>query len=115
MSYTPQRGDIVHLGFDPSSRKETKGNRFGLVVSEKTFNALGFAVVCPITQGIGFDKRVLNFTVTLMGAGTDIQGMVLCHEFKSLDWGVRKAQFKENAPAFVVDEVLDKIETILFS
>lgn len=114
MSYTPARGDIVHIGFDPSAGKEFKGNRYALVVSDKVFNSLGFAVACPISQGVGFDNRANGFMVTLSGAGTDTQGMIFCHEFKSLDWRVRKAVLKEAAPKFVVDEVLARLEAILF-
>jgi len=34
----PERGDILHLQFDPASRKEMKGHYFCLVVSPRTFN-----------------------------------------------------------------------------
>ena len=48
MTYTPNRGDIVHLQFDPASGHEMKGPHFGLVISSKTFNQLGLAMICPI-------------------------------------------------------------------
>lgn len=45
---TPERGDILHLAFDPSSRREMKGNHFCLVVSPREFNArFKLAMVCP--------------------------------------------------------------------
>lgn len=38
MAYLPNRGDIVHLDFDPSSGREMKWPHFGLVLSGKLFN-----------------------------------------------------------------------------
>ena len=51
MAYTPDRGDVVRLQFDPASGQEMKGPHFGLVVSAKLFNSRGLAMICPISQG----------------------------------------------------------------
>ena len=51
MAYRPDRGDIVHLQFDPASGQEMKGPHFALVVSAKAFNTRGLAMMCPISQG----------------------------------------------------------------
>lgn len=111
--FIPDRGDIVHLQFDPSSGQEMMGPHFGLVVSTKEFNANGLAMICPISQGAASSARTYGTVVTLMGAGTDTQGAIHCHQLKSLDWRVRKAKLKERAPAFVVDDVIARIEAIL--
>jgi mRNA interferase ChpB len=112
MAYLPNRGDIVHLDFDPSSGQEMKGPHFGLVVSGKVFNQQGLAMICPISQGIA--ARTYGTVVTLMGSGTDTQGAVHCHQLKSLDWRARNACLKEAVPKEIVDEVLARIESILF-
>lgn len=114
MAYTPDRGDIVHLQFDPASGQEMKGPRFGLVVSSKLFNSRGLAMVCPISQGEAAAARTYGTVVTLIGSGTDTQGAVHCHQLKSLDWRVRKAKLKEAAPAPIVDDVAARLEAILF-
>jgi len=111
--YVPERGDIVHLQFDPSSGQEMKGPHFGLVVSGKRFNALGLAMICPISQGAAASARTYGTVVTLMGSGTDTQGAIHCHQLKSLDWRVRKAKRQELAPAFILDDVMARIEAIL--
>lgn len=111
--YIPDRGDILHLQFDPSSGQEMKGPHFGLVVSSKEFNGIGLAMICPISQGAASSARSFGTVVTLMGAGTDTQGAVHCHQLKSLDWRVRKAKLKERAPSVVVDDVMARIEAIL--
>ena len=112
MGYLPDRGDIVHLQFDPASGQEMMGPHFGFVVSPKAFNSRGLAMICPISQGAAAATRTHGTVVTLMGA-TETQGAVHCHQLKSLDWRVRKAKFREKAPEPVVGEVLARIEAIL--
>jgi len=113
MAYTPDRGDIVHLQFDPASGTEMKGLHFGLVVSAKAFNRRGLAMICPISQGGAASARTYGTVVTLMGSGTDTQGAVHCHQVKSLDWRARKAKFKEAVPAVIVEDVAARIDAIL--
>lgn len=114
MAYVPTRRDIVHLEFDPASGREMKGPHFGLVLSGKVFNQQGLAMICPISQGAAAAARTYGTVVTLMGAGTDTQGAVHCHQLKSLDWRMRQVRYKETAPQYIVDEVLARVEAILF-
>ena len=65
-------------------------------------------MVCPITQGGGF-ARSAGFAVSLSGAGTRTQGVVLCNQLRALDLQARQARFVEKAPDFVAEEVLDKL------
>ncbi len=112
MASLPNRGDIVHLDFDPSSGREMKGQHVGLVLSGKVFNQQGLAMICPISQGAA--ARTYGTVVTLMGAGTATQGAVHCHQLKSLDWRARNVRLKETVPQSIVDEVLARIEAVLF-
>jgi len=114
MAYLPSRGDIVHLDFDPSSGHEMKGPHYGLVLSGKVFNQQGLAMICPISQGAAAAARSYGTVVTLTGTGTDTQGAVYCHQLKALDWRARNVRHKETAPQYIVDEVLARIEAILF-
>jgi mRNA interferase ChpB len=114
MAYLPNRGDIVHLDFNPSSGHEMKGSHFGLVLSGKLFNQQGLAMICPISQGAAAAARTHGTVVTLSGTGTDTQGAVHCHQLKSLDWRARNVRFKEAVPQYVLDEVQARIEAILF-
>jgi mRNA interferase ChpB len=114
MAYVPNRGDIVHLQFDPSSGQEMKGPHFGLVLSSKVFNHQGLAMICPISQGAAAAARTYGTVVTLVGAGTDTLGAVHCHQLKSLDWRARKVRLKQTVPQHVLDEALARLEAILF-
>ncbi|MBC7786473.1 MAG: type II toxin-antitoxin system PemK/MazF family toxin [Methylophilaceae bacterium] len=110
----PKRGDIIHLTFDPASGKEMLVKHYGLVISDKIFNSSGLAMICPILQGANASARSIGTLVTLIRSGLEIQGMVHCHQLKSLDWRVRKAEFKELTPDYVMAEVTGKLEAILF-
>jgi mRNA interferase ChpB len=114
MAYVPDRGDIVHVQFNPASGQEMKGPHFGLVVSAKLFNGRGLAMICPISQGEAAAARTHGTVVTLMGLGIDTQGAVHCHQLKALDWQIRKAKFKEKVPQEINDDVAARIEAILF-
>lgn len=114
MAYVPQRGDIVHLEFDPASGREMKGPHFGLVVTPKFFNQQGLAMICPISQGAAAAARTHGTVVSLMGTGTETQGNIHCHQLKSLDWRTRQVRFKESVPQYITDDVLARLEAILF-
>lgn len=114
MAYLPNRGDIVHLEFDPASDREMNGPHYGLVLSGKQFNQHGLALICPISQGAAAAARTYGTVVTLMGSGTDTQGAVHCHQLKSLDWRARKVRLKETVPQLILDEALARVEAILF-
>ena len=114
MAYVPARGDIIHLEFDPASGREMKGPHFALVLSGEAFNRHGLAMVCPISPGAAVVARSYGTVVSLMGAGTQTQGAVYCHQLKSLDWRERRARCKESVPGYLVAEVLARIEALLF-
>ncbi len=107
-----QRGDIYSVDIDPTIGNEQRGRRHVLIVSRVEFNRIGVALVCPITQGGNF-ARVAGWTVPLATSGTATQGVILCHQSRTLDLRARKAKRIEAAPADVVDEVLAKLQTIL--
>jgi Growth inhibitor len=89
--YIPEKGDIVWIDFDPSLGKEIQKRRPALVVSEKMFNyTTGFSVVCPITSSVL--KLPTRHTLSF---NHQIQGQVLVHQIKSLDYRERNISFVE--------------------
>lgn len=109
----PQRGDILALDLDPTLGREIRGSRPVLVLSADTFNkASGLLLVAPITQG-GTAARETGFSVTLMGAGTRTQGIVLCDQTRTVDARARTFERIEKAPTRLVEEALDAVRSIL--
>ena len=107
-----RRGDIWLVQLDPTQGAEQQARRPVLVMSEQAFNRSGMVLVCPITQG-GNQARNAGFAVTLMGAGTQTQGAVMCNQARTLDLIARKAAFIENAGPAVASEALSKLQTII--
>ena len=110
----PNKGDILHLEFDPSSGKELKGNHFCLVVSSKAFNQrFQLAFICPISGGAASLAREGGFLISLTGTGTRTDGAIHAHQLKSLDFNARKARFIERAPKDIVNQVVDCISSVI--
>lgn len=113
MSRIPARGDILALSLDPTLGHEIHGTRPVLVLSADAFNlASGLLLVAPISQG-GTASRETGFSVTLMGSGTQTQGMVLCDQTRTVDARARTYRHIERAPAAVITEALAAVRAIL--
>jgi mRNA interferase MazF len=107
--YTPERGDLVWLSFDPQVGHEQAGRRPAIVLSPGHYNGrVGLVLCCPITSRV----KGLAFEVPLP-AGLAVSGVVLADQIKCLDWRLRNAAFICAAPAQVVDDVLAKLNTLL--
>jgi mRNA interferase MazF len=105
MAYSPARGDVVWLAFDPQAGREQTGRRPALVISPQAYNdKAGLALVCPVTSQV----KGYPFEVGLP-AGLPVSGVVLADQVKSLDWQARRADFLCRLPDEVTAEVLEKI------
>lgn len=110
----PDKGDILHIKFDPATGRELKGDHYCIVVSAKAFNKrFKLAMVCPISSGAALNARDTGFLVHMMGTGSRLHGSIHCHQLKTIDWEARKAVFLEKAPEVVLKEVIDCIIPVL--
>lgn len=100
-----KRGEIYHLDLDPTKGREQAGKRFVFVLSPADDD---LAIVLPIRQGITL-ARNQGFAVTLMGAGTRTQGVIICNQPRAVALKARGAKRIETAPDVIVDEVLIRI------
>jgi mRNA interferase ChpB len=108
-----ERGEIWHVDLDPVVGREEQGPRYVMILSPAKFNRVGRAPLCaPITRGGEFARR-MGFTVSLVGAGINTDGVVLCHQIRTLDLAERKGRFVETAPSLIIDEVLRQVSTLL--
>lgn len=105
------RGDIVMVSLDPTLGHEQRGMRPALVLSTAAFNALGTALVAPITQGGDFARHA-GFASPLSGAGTKTQGVALINQIRMLDLEARLAMRVETVPEYVVDDALARLRAI---
>jgi mRNA interferase ChpB len=105
-----RRGDIYLVSLDPTEGREQRGSRPVLIVSPAAFNeATRLPVVCPITSGGGFARRIA-FAVPVTGIRTT--GVVRCDQPRVLDLGARNARKVDTLPASTMEEVLAKLAPI---
>lgn len=109
MAYIPSRGDIVWITLNPQAGHEQAGRRPALVLSPSVYNdKVGLAILCPITS------QVKNYPFeVLIPDGLTIGGAILSDQVKSLDWRARQAEFVCKIPTTTVDEVLQKLGTLI--
>ena len=104
-----KRGEIYHLDLDPTKGREQAGRRFVFVLSPADDD---LAIVLPIGQGITL-ARNQGFAVTMMGAGTRTQGVIICNQPRTVALKARGARRIESAPQVVIDEVLLRIAPLV--
>jgi mRNA interferase MazF len=109
MAYVPDRGDAIWLNFTPQAGHEQAGHRPALVLSPDSYNQrAGLALLCPITS----QEKGYPFEVSLSGTD-EVHGVVLADQVKSLDWRERDAEFIEEVPEAVTQEVIAKVQALL--
>ena len=105
-----RRGDIYLVSLDPTLGHEQQGSRPVVIVSATEFNeATRLPVVCPITSGGDFARRI-GFAVPITGIQTT--GVVRCDQPRVLDLGARNARKVDSLPEPIVQEVLARVVTI---
>ena len=109
--YVPERGDIVWLQFNPQAGNKQSGIRPALVISPRSYNSkVGLALFCPITAKIKGYPFEVDIPEKSKASGT-----ILSDQIKSLDWRVRNSKKIERVPDEVIQEVLAKIESLIWS
>jgi mRNA interferase MazF len=106
--FVPSRGDAVWIQLKPQAAYEHAGRRPALILSPAAYNAkVGLAILCPITS------QVKGYPFEVHVRGERVEGVVLSDQVKSLDWRARQAELIEQVPGAVVEEVLQKLATLL--
>ena len=107
--FIPARGDLVWLQFNPQAGREQAGGKPALVISPRSYNKkVGLALFCPITSKV----KKYPFEVELP-RGSEVSGVVLSDQIKSLDWRSRDASRLGVVSRSVLEEVLAKIMTLV--
>jgi mRNA interferase MazF len=109
-NYIPDKGDIIWINFDPQAGREQAKIRPALVLSSFVYNSMSLLViVCPITSKI----KDYPYEIKL-SEGLEVKGVILADQIKNMDWKVRGASFICKIPEEIMEEVLSKIENIIF-
>ena len=108
-AYVPKRGDVVWMTMNPQAGHERAGRRPAVILSPAAYNAkVGLALVAPVTS------RVKGYPFeTLVPSGLPVSGTILSDQVRSLDWRARGAELFYELPTSVVNEVLQKLKTLL--
>lgn len=108
--YSPARGDLVWIDFNPQAGHEQAGRRPALVISPAAYNTrVGLALVCPVTSRV----KGYPFEVALPQDG-EVSGVVLADQVRSVDWRARKCTFADRAPTDALESVLAKLAPLVF-
>lgn len=105
--YTPSKGDLIWLDFNPQAGKEIMKRRPALVLSPQEYNKHGLMLAVPITskaKGYPFEVKINN---------DKIGGVALADSIKSLDWKERNAEFAGTASKEELFEVLKLLSVLL--
>lgn len=108
-AYVPKRGDVVWMIMNPQAGHEQAGRRPAVILSPAAYNAkVGLVLAAPVTS------RVKGYPFeTLVPSGLPVSGAILSDQLKSLDWRARKAVLFYELPTSVVNEVLQKLRSLL--
>ncbi len=105
--YTPSKGDLIWLDFNPQAEREVMKRRPALVLSPQEYNKHGLILAVPITskaKGYPFEVKINNDKVS---------GVALADVIKSLDWKERNAEFAGTASKEELLEVLKLLSVLL--
>ena len=80
-----------------------------MVLSPAAYNEkVGLAIFCPITSHV----KGYPFEVPLPDE-LEVNGVILSDQVKSLDWKVRRAELAGKLPDNALDEILEKLATLI--
>lgn len=103
----PSRGDLVKLDFSPQAGTEQAGWRPAIVVSPTAFNAAtGRAFVCPVTS------RVRDWPFEVRVDTTEVKGVILVDQLRTIDWDARGCRVIAAAPDDVIAAVLERLNLL---
>jgi mRNA interferase MazF len=107
--YTPERGHVIKIDFDPSEGHEQGGWRPAIVLSPSAYNArTRLAVAVPVTNQI----KDYPFEVRLP-AEMKTTGVVLADAIRNLDWHARGAKYIETAPIEIIHAIHERLVLLL--
>jgi mRNA interferase MazF len=116
-SYTPERGDLVHMNFSPSAGHEMADRHYALVLSQSSYNRKSrMCVVCAITsrvKGWPFEVELPSGLLPPKAGVGEVRSVVVADAVRQVDFREREVAFVAKSPRQVTEEVLDKLLTVI--
>ncbi|HMB94944.1 MAG TPA: type II toxin-antitoxin system PemK/MazF family toxin [Tepidisphaeraceae bacterium] len=116
-SYIPKRGDLVHMNFSPSAGHEMADRHFGLVLSALEYNRKSrMAIVCPISSRSHDWPFEVLLPVGLLPAKKGVgivTSVIIADGVRQVDYREREMAFVSQAPAAILEQVLDRLFAII--
>ncbi len=107
--YSPERGDLVWIDFDPQLGREQAGRLPAVVLSPGFYNSKSnLAWICPITSR----AKGYPFEVPLP-LSASIQGVVLTDQLRSLDYQKRRIEWIERISPDLCNEIRARARRLL--
>ena len=109
-----EEGSIVEIDVDDTRGHERRGRRPALVVSVTPFQqAIGMAMVCPITTHGGTASRPRDTLEVALPPGLPVKGMVLVQQLRTIDLVARNAVVVAVCPRAILLSVRARLKAIL--
>jgi len=106
--YLPDRGDVVWIDLNPTRGHEQSNVRPALVLSPKAYNQkTNLMIVCAITS------HAKGYPFEVLLKEKKVEGVILADQVRNLDWKMRNTRFIQKASPKLVEEVTEKLNTLL--
>ena len=110
----PQQGDVYWVDPDPAAGREMKDRHRFVVITPKEINALGVAMLVPITSG-GAAIREMGLAVTV--TGHDTNGVAVCNQVRTFDLEARTragtAEYVETLDEATTGEIVARVVSVI--
>jgi mRNA interferase MazF len=112
LSYTPDRGDLVHVNISPSAGRELTGPHYALILSSRRYNSTAGLVICvAITsriRGGPFEVLLSKEHLPAKAGVGRVDSVILSDALRQLDYRDRSMSFIAKCPRDVLDEVTSR-------
>lgn len=110
--YIPDRGDILHMNFDPAAGHEYAGFHYALVLSPRRFQEVtGLAIVAGCTSQEKGEEHPMHALQMPLPPEVRMpkRTFVWSYQVKAIDFRERGAEYQTKAPAAFVDQVARRV------
>ena len=112
--HVPQQGDVYWVNPNPVAGREMKDRHRFVVITPKEINALGVAMLVPVTSG-GAAMHKMGLTVAI--SGHDTNGVAVCNQVRTFDLDARTragtAEYIETLDESTVSEVVARVVSVI--